>query len=94
MLGLILTPSSTNFSDILSTILFGSLYSGIPYLNTPPIFSCASNIVTLKPLLASINAIVIPAGPPPTIAILSLLASGFSNFTLFRYFNDNSSSIS
>ena len=71
MLGLILTPNSIRISSYLSIIELCNLYSGIPYLNTPPIFSWASNKVTLNPFLAKIIDKVIPAGPAPIIAIVS-----------------------
>ena len=94
VLGLITTPSSKSFSSYLSIVSLGSLYSGIPYLNTPPIFSWASKIVILYPFLAKINANVIPAGPPPIIATLCLFFGRFSKWILSRYSFDISSSIS
>ncbi|MPN57831.1 hypothetical protein SDC9_205525 [bioreactor metagenome] len=44
-----------------------------------------SNIVILYPLLAKLNAKVIPAGPEPTIAILSSSFLSCVNFAFFKY---------
>ena len=96
MLGLILTPISINLSSNLSIFVFGNLNSGIPYLNTPPICACASNIVTSYPLNVSMNAIVIPAGPPPIIATFDFLVSVLCilKSKLSMYFDEISFSIS
>ena len=85
---LILTFKSNSLSSKLSNISLFNLKSGIPYLNTPPISEFFSNMVTLYPFLAKINAIVIPAGPEPIIATLSFNFNSWLNLVFFKYCDD------
>ena len=48
---------------------FSSLKSGIPYLNSPPIFLSLSKTSTVWPTLFNCWAAANPAGPDPTTAI-------------------------
>lgn len=63
------TPSSSIFLISRLTISFGSRYSGMPNMRTPPGSGSISNISTLKPLRARSPAMVSPAGPEPITAM-------------------------
>ena len=70
ILVLIIKPSFSNCSCLLSINFFSILKSGIPYLNKPPILLFFSYKETLWPALTSCCAAAMPAGPEPIIAML------------------------
>ena len=76
------TPSFFIYSTSLSTIVFGSLNSGIPYMRTPPGLCNASNIVTSWPNFMRSAAQVRPPGPEPMTATFLPVGDGFSDIAI------------
>ena len=78
-------PASINQSILLCIRYLSSLKPGIPYVSSPPAFGSLSNISTSIPALNKYVAVLIPAGPLPTIAtflpILFFVNTGFIPFS-------------